>query len=147
MSWIGKPVKRVEDARLLAGRGSFIDDHDPVPNVHHAGYKWAAETRLLDRYLQLHGFSTRVQAAAADDVEPAWDRSFHRTYAFFAGFRAGSHGQLLYNFGSLDGGAGGTWNVRQAYYVSGGMRYARAMPEIYNHAMARQWAKISSPGA
>ncbi len=35
-SWIGKPVKRVEDARLLAGRGSFIDDHDPLPNVHHA---------------------------------------------------------------------------------------------------------------
>jgi 2-furoyl-CoA dehydrogenase large subunit len=35
-SWIGKPVKRVEDARLLSGRGSFIDDHDPLPNVHHA---------------------------------------------------------------------------------------------------------------
>ena len=35
-SWIGKPVKRVEDARLLAGRGCFIDDHDPCSNVHHA---------------------------------------------------------------------------------------------------------------
>ena len=35
-SWIGQPVKRVEDARLLAGRGSFIDDHAPCPNVHHA---------------------------------------------------------------------------------------------------------------
>ena len=35
-SWIGKPVKRVEDARLLTGRGTFIDDHPPVPNVHHA---------------------------------------------------------------------------------------------------------------
>ena len=34
--WIGKPVKRVEDARLLSGRGGFIDDHDPVSNVHHA---------------------------------------------------------------------------------------------------------------
>src|SRR5438132_935442 len=34
--WIGKPVKRVEDARLLTGRGTFIDDHPPVANLHHA---------------------------------------------------------------------------------------------------------------
>jgi 2-furoyl-CoA dehydrogenase large subunit len=35
-TWIGKPVKRVEDARLLTGRGTFIDDHPPVAHVHHA---------------------------------------------------------------------------------------------------------------
>jgi len=35
-NWIGKPVPRVEDARLLAGRGRFIDDRDPWPNVNHA---------------------------------------------------------------------------------------------------------------
>jgi 2-furoyl-CoA dehydrogenase large subunit len=34
--WIGQPVKRVEDARLLAGRGRFIDDASPCPDVHHA---------------------------------------------------------------------------------------------------------------
>jgi 2-furoyl-CoA dehydrogenase large subunit len=34
--WIGRAVKRVEDARLLTGRGRFIDDHPPVGNVHHA---------------------------------------------------------------------------------------------------------------
>jgi 2-furoyl-CoA dehydrogenase large subunit len=34
--WIGKPVRRVEDARLLSGRGRFIDDHPPVGNLHHA---------------------------------------------------------------------------------------------------------------
>src|SRR2546425_783976 len=34
--WIGKPVRRVEDARLLTGRGRYIDDHPPVANVHHA---------------------------------------------------------------------------------------------------------------
>ena len=129
-------------ASITLARGT--SNYNPtVPSVHRAGRKWAAETQLLDRYLQRHGFATRVRSAAADDVEPAWDRSFHKTHAFFAGFRAGSHGQLLYNFGSLDGGAGGIWNVRQAYYVSGGMRYARAMPEIYNHAMARQWAYLS----
>ena len=35
-SWIGQPIKRVEDARLLTGRGTFIDDHPPVANVCHA---------------------------------------------------------------------------------------------------------------
>ncbi|HXH84026.1 MAG TPA: xanthine dehydrogenase family protein molybdopterin-binding subunit [Candidatus Tectomicrobia bacterium] len=35
-SWIGRSVPRVEDARLLTGRGSFIDDHPPVANVCHA---------------------------------------------------------------------------------------------------------------
>ena len=34
--WIGKSVKRVEDARLLTGRGTYIDDHPPVANVRHA---------------------------------------------------------------------------------------------------------------
>src|SRR5499426_106751 len=34
--WIGRPVKRVEDARLLTGRGGFIDDHPPIANVHQA---------------------------------------------------------------------------------------------------------------
>jgi 2-furoyl-CoA dehydrogenase large subunit len=34
--WVGRPLKRVEDPRLLTGRGSFIDDHPPVANAHHA---------------------------------------------------------------------------------------------------------------
>src|SRR3989440_5480482 len=34
--WIGKSVRRVEDFRLLTGRGAFIDDHPPVGNIHHA---------------------------------------------------------------------------------------------------------------
>jgi 2-furoyl-CoA dehydrogenase large subunit len=34
--WIGKSVPRVEDGRLLTGRGNFIDDHPPVANLCHA---------------------------------------------------------------------------------------------------------------
>jgi 2-furoyl-CoA dehydrogenase large subunit len=34
--WIGHPLKRVEDRRLLTGRGSFIDDLPAAVNVHHA---------------------------------------------------------------------------------------------------------------
>jgi 2-furoyl-CoA dehydrogenase large subunit len=35
-AWIGRSIKRVEDFRLLTGRGTFIDDHPPVANIHHA---------------------------------------------------------------------------------------------------------------
>jgi 2-furoyl-CoA dehydrogenase large subunit len=33
---IGKPMKRVEDIRLTSGRGTFIDDMNPFPNIHQA---------------------------------------------------------------------------------------------------------------
>src|SRR4029453_4684261 len=33
--WIGRSVPRVEDGRLLTGRGNFIDDHPPVANLCH----------------------------------------------------------------------------------------------------------------
>jgi hypothetical protein len=38
---------------------------------------------------------------------------------------------------------GAIWNARQAYYVAGGMRYARVVPQIYNETMAREWAELS----
>ncbi|OLC16706.1 MAG: carbon monoxide dehydrogenase [Candidatus Rokubacteria bacterium 13_1_40CM_69_27] len=34
--WVGQSVKRVEDSRLLTGRGTFIDDHPPVANLYQA---------------------------------------------------------------------------------------------------------------
>ncbi len=34
--WIGRRVRRVEDARLLTGRGHFIDDHPPIGGIHAA---------------------------------------------------------------------------------------------------------------
>jgi 2-furoyl-CoA dehydrogenase large subunit len=34
--WIGRSMKRVEDWRLLTGRGTYIDDHPPVAHAHHA---------------------------------------------------------------------------------------------------------------
>jgi 2-furoyl-CoA dehydrogenase large subunit len=36
MTWVGKPLKRIEDEALLRGRGRFIDDMDPVPGAYHA---------------------------------------------------------------------------------------------------------------
>jgi hypothetical protein len=129
-------------AKIIVARGTS-NYRQNVPSTYAAGRLWAKQTALFGSYLERHGFDDHVTAAAADDVEPAWDRTFHRTRDFFRGYRAAHTGYLLYNYGSLDGGAGAIWTVRQVYFVAGGMRYARAVPEIYNHAMAQQWANLS----
>lgn len=129
-------------AQITLARGTSNYGQESVPSTYTAGRLWAGATVALANYLKRHHFD-HVTAAAADDVEPAWDRGFHMTYDFFRGYGQSDHGYLLYNYGSLDGGVGGIWRLRQAYYVSGGMRYARAVPEIYNHEMAREWADLA----
>ena len=129
-------------AHITLARGTSNYGQSSVPSTYTAGRLWAGATVTLGNYLKRHHFD-HVTAAAADDVEPAWDRGFRLTYDFFRGYGKSDHGYLLYNYGSLDGGVGGIWKLRQAFYVSGGMRYARAVPEIYNQAMAQQWAELA----
>ena len=134
-------VPKHSRARITLARGTSNYDQD-VPSTYRAGRLWARETALIGAYLGVHHFD-RVTAAAGDDVEPAWDRSFRRTYDFFRGFGSVRSGYLLYNYGSLDGGVGEIWKLRQAYSVAGGMHAARAVPEIYNRERAQQWAELS----
>jgi hypothetical protein len=135
-------LRRGSDLFITLARGT--NNYRPqVPNAYAAGHRWARETRHLSTLLRRGGLDSHVSSAAADDVEPAWDRTFHRTRDFFRGYRAASTGHLLYNFGSLDGGVGSIWNARQAFFVASGMKYARVIPEIYNPAMARQWAELA----
>jgi hypothetical protein len=125
---------------LAIGTSNYNQD---VPSTTVAGKLWAKQTSSLGAYLENHRFD-HVTAAAGDDVEPAWDRGFLRTYGFFSGFGSAHPGYLIYNYGSLDGGVeSGIWKLRQAYYVSGGMKAARAVPEIYNRTMAKEWAELA----
>jgi hypothetical protein len=117
--------------------------HIGVPSAYQAGRRWARETKKLQMLLEARGLGAHVTSAAADDVEPAWDRGFRRTRDFFRGYRAADTGHVLYNFGSLDGGVGSVWNAKQIFYVASGMKYAASIPEIYNHAMAQQWAEVA----
>lgn len=135
-------VARPSSLRIQLARGTN-NYHLQLPSAYRAGRTWARETMALQHALSTHGMADRVTSAAADDVEPAWDRSFHHTRDFFRGFRDARTGHTLFNFGSLDGGVGSIWNARQAFYVTSGMRYAQAIPEIYNHAMAREWAELA----
>jgi hypothetical protein len=117
--------------------------HPAVPSAYTAGTRWGRETNRLGFMLARQGLDAHVQAAAADDAEPAWDPAFRQTRLFFHGFRAAVHGHTLYDYGSLDGGIGAVWTARQAWYVAGGLRYTKALPEIYNSAMAREWAELA----
>jgi hypothetical protein len=114
-----------------------------VPSAYKAGRKWARETMAFAKRLRVHGWHEHVRSAAADDVEPAWDRSFRKTRDFFRGYRDARTGHTLYNFGSLDGGVGSVWSARQIFFVTSGMKYVQSIPEIYNHAMAKQWADLA----
>jgi hypothetical protein len=117
--------------------------HPSVPSAYTAGVRWARETNRLGRMLARKGLDAHVGSAAADDAEPAWDPAFRQTRQFFHGFRAAVHGHTLFNYGSLDGGVGAVWTARQAWYVSGGLPNTKALPEIYNSAMAEQWAELA----
>jgi hypothetical protein len=116
--------------------------HPTVPSVRGAGRHWALATIKLAHALQRHGLSRHVAAAAADDAEPAWDPHFRKTRNFIRGFRRNAKGLTLYDYGSLDGGVGSIWSAKQAFYVAGGINHTAALPEIYNHAMADEWAEL-----
>jgi hypothetical protein len=135
-------LPRGSRAHIALARGT--SNYFPsVPSTYRAGWIWARETVALARYLRRTGLARRVSSAAAVDAEPAWNRTFVRTRDFFRGYRAYRPGYALYNYGSLDGGVGTIWNARQVWFVTSGMKYARALPEIYYPWMATQWATMS----
>jgi hypothetical protein len=135
-------LARHSKLRITLARGTS-NYHPHLPSAYSAGRKWARETMSLAHRLRTHSLAAHVSSAAADDVEPAWDREFHRTRDFFRGYRDARIGHALYNYGSLDGGVDGIWNARQFFFVTSGMRYTQSIPEIYNHAMAREWAELA----
>jgi hypothetical protein len=134
------PKGSTASIELARGTSNY---HPAVPSAYAAGVHWARETNKLGRELHRHWLGAHVEAAAADDAEPAWDPDFRNTREFFHGFGAAVHGHTLFNYGSLDGGVGEVWSARQAWYVSGGIRHTKALPEIYNSAMADQWAELA----
>ena len=134
------PEGSTASIELARGTSNY---HPSVPSAYSAGVRWARETNRLGLKLARKGLDAHVEAAAADDAEPAWDRKFRMTRQFFHGFRAAVHGHTLYDYGSLDGGVGAVWSARQAWYVAGGLRNTKALPEIYNSAMAQEWAELA----
>ena len=135
-------LHRGSRAHVTIARGTS-NYHPHVPSAYTAGVRWARATNKLGHLLRRYGLSAHVESAAADDAEPAWDRSFHKTKQFFHGFRSAVHGHTLYDYGSLDGGVGAIWSAKQMWYVAGGLRHTKALPEIYYSSQAQQWAELA----
>jgi hypothetical protein len=135
-------LRRGSNAFITLARGTS-NYHPSVPSAYAAGVYWARATNKLGEMLRREGLAAHVESAAADDAEPAWDPRFRKTRLFFHGFRGAVDGHTLYDYGSLDGGVGVIWSARQAWYVAGGLRHTKALPEIYNSAMAREWAELA----
>ena len=55
-SWVGRPLRRLEDEALLRGEGRFMDDLDPVPHAGHAA---------VLRSLLAHARIARLDVSAA----------------------------------------------------------------------------------
>ena len=134
------PTGSAASIELARGTSNY---HPAVPSAYAAGVRWARETNRLGVMLARKGLDAHVEAGAADDAEPAWDPAFRKTRQFLHGFRASVHGHTLFDYGSLDGGIGAVWSARQAWYVAGGLRHTKALPEIYNSAMAEEWAELA----
>lgn len=136
-------LPRNSTAFVTLARGTS-NYHPSVPSVRAAGKHWALQTVKFAHILARKGLAGHVASAAADDAEPAWDPRFRKTREFIHGFRRNAKGHMLYDYGSLDGGVGSVWSAKQAFDVAGGIRHTAALPEIYNHAMAQEWAELES---
>ncbi len=135
-------LPRYSSAVITLARGT--SNYQPsVPSAWVAGKRWAGAVLALGRKLHRHGLSGHVRSAAADDLEPAWDRSFRQTGRFIHGFRRYAPGRTLYDYGSLDGGVGAIWSARQMMDVTGGEGRTAVIPEIYYASQAREWAEFA----
>ena len=90
----GNCLPRRSKLSISLARGTS-NYHPQVPSPYQAGKSWARETHELQRLVEARGLGAHVTSAAADDVEPAWDRSFHRTRDFFRGYREAEFGHVL----------------------------------------------------
>ena len=100
------------------------------------------------------GCTEHVVSAAGDDVEPAWDRSFHRDTRLLPRLPRRTHRSPRSTTSARSTAASaGIWNARQAFFVAGGMRYARCHPgdlqprhgEAVGRARAHRAAPVPPP--
>ena len=135
------PKGSTASIELARGTSNY---HPSVPSAYAAGVRWARETNRLGLKLARKGLDEHVEAAAADDAEPAWDPAFRKTRQFFHGFRGG--GARAH---ALQLRLARRWSRRGLERAAGVVRRGRhphtrrRCPEIYNSAMAEQWAELA----
>lgn len=115
-----------------------------------AGRLWAV--RVVNRLRRATAHLRGVTIAGADDIEPGFRAGPRRTRAWLRAYLRSTRAPFVFN-GSADGCSTRTpgarcnhgWNAHALATLAGGAAPSRivAIPQIYNHDMARQWAQIS----
>lgn len=93
-----------------------------------------------------------LQVIGANDIEPGFSSGVHAARLWMLGYLQATKAPLLFN-GSADGcstiemasGCNGGWTAKNLAWFAGLVAPNRilVMPQIYNHAMAAQWAQIA----
>jgi hypothetical protein len=112
------------------------------------GTAWGVLVNHLNAWITAGGMQTQLSAAGAIDAEPGWGAPSY-ALAWADGFMTSN--QVYYDFGSADGcppygSCLNGWTQATRYQMAWGNRTAIAVPQIYNNAMAQQWASISAWG-
>ena len=94
------------------------------------------------------GYTAQLGALGSADFEPGYGTPSHALNRA-TGFQ--STGSYYYDFGSADGcpphgSCDNGWTQTTEYQLAWGNAHAFAAPQIYNAAMAQEWASISSWG-
>jgi hypothetical protein len=113
------------------------------------GVAWGNTIKDLNSWITAQGFGKRLDALGAADFEPGYGPAAN-AIAWADGFA--STGSYYYDFGSADGcppygSCINGWTQADEYELAWGNPKAFATPQIYNAAMAQQWASISAWGA
>jgi hypothetical protein len=115
-----------------------------------AGWLWA--TQVVNRVRAAASRYRGVTVAGADDIEPGFRAKPGAALAWLGGYLHSTRAPLVFN-GSADGCStthawsrcNDGWSAHALALAAGGASPARivAVPQIYNAAMAAQWAQIS----
>ena len=128
--------------RLMVGTSNYGLNGWTDTNAYNHGQAWIAMVKNLQSSLQYYGWSNKIAAYGASDMELGY-ASAPKTTQWVNGYRAGySNYMYLFDFGDASGcpksgttnspatGSNG-WTQENIWYVAGGAGMNIALPEVY----------------
>lgn len=144
--------------------GIGTNNKEPGTTAAH-GQQWATMAKSVQDWFVANGFSSRVSAVGASDMEVEYSAPV-TTKAWIDAYHSVANRPVLYNFGDASGCAtpgtganqtcnhtqqytGPKWTLDDLWYISTGVGSARALPQIYAQGgnNARQWYEVALYGS
>ncbi len=134
----GGPGGCAQTRIAIGTNNSFLCESSLYPcNAYDAGWEWSNVVSNVNNWLQGQGFSGRIGARAADDIETFGytpQEGFHcagDTTDFMNGFADNPGGNATLDFGDAITSSG-CWTLDQVRYVTTGRPNFYGLPEVYN---------------